>query len=311
MFRRASLIVGLSLICTTAFAADYRTYPQPAPIPVPVNDPPPPPPPAWGGCYVGVNAGVGAFTQDRTLETNSIFHGYYINDSTVTTGYPVLGGQLGCNYLSGSFLGGFEGGVSTGHREPTHNGGQGDPSFYKLDSERGPRIDLALRGGYVMDNVLIFGKVGVAYQETKYKLNVNEVSYLTVPSSFVNSSGSAIYRPLWQTIYDASSKKKDFLPLIGIGAEYAFHPSWTVKLEVDATFAQSTNTDLVVDHVGQYNNRNANPPTGVLASPSGGSVQYIGYDNINGRDPVLGDILKLKTSLGIDVNMKLGINRRF
>jgi opacity protein-like surface antigen len=256
------------------------------------------PAPTWQGCYGGVNLGIGVSNTRTNLKSNEIFSGNYIENSAMTSANPIAGGQIGCNDVNNNLLWGFELEGELGSVHGHTNESQTDPVSYSLNAKSRYQVDIAARAGYVVDNLLLYGKLGLAYRSTEYTMNSNELSYLTTPFKTL-SDGTVLNRPLWNTVFDARRVLKSFVPLFGVGVEYAFASKWTAKLEMDTTYTDKK-TDLVVTTLGPYNNR----------KPPYDNGSYIGYDYFRGRNPVLGDKIRMSVT-NFDMNMKMGVNRRF
>jgi outer membrane immunogenic protein len=178
-----------------AFASDLPTH----------KAPPPPPPPAvfsWTGCYVGFHAG-GDFGRSNWTMPNGGAAG-------VNTNGAIGGGQVGCNYQANAFVIGGEAEVwASGLKGST---ALQDPIFIRNVNTYETRSDfagdLALRGGFAIDRLLMFGKVGLALARYEYSYtNQNTGAY----------AGEATHTGL----------------LLGLGAEFAFDSHWSVKAEYD------------------------------------------------------------------------------
>ena len=150
----------------------------------------------WTGCYVGAHAGYGTMR-----DTWASSHG----------GGGVAGGQLGCNYQTGSIVLGLEAegwwsGISA--ESSLQRGGL---SRSAADRNRWD-ADVAMRVGLAVDRALIFSKAGIAWG----RFDLTE----TRSSIF----GFLRDRPSSGTVSGV---------LMGGGLEYALAGHWTAKLEYD------------------------------------------------------------------------------
>jgi outer membrane immunogenic protein len=151
----------------------------------------------WTGFYVGVHFG-GAFG----VESESLLGG---NFSTNPSG--VLGGvQLGYNYqFSPNLLVGVE--TELSWTSATGNVTAAFPGIAAaLNSSHNWYDTLAARLGYVQNNWLFYAKLGPAWMNADYAMSVAGLG----TSSF-------------------NATRAGFM--VGVGAEYAFNPNWSAKIE--------------------------------------------------------------------------------
>lgn len=192
---RAAIAAAAATFGAPAYAADV------APIPYT-----PPPPPYmlynWTGFYVGAHFG-GAFG----VETESLLGGSFSTDPS-----GVLGGiQLGYNYqFSPTLLLGVEAELSW-----TSASGSASGAFpgvaIALTSNHNWYDTLTARVGWTNNNWLFYAKFGPAWMNADYALTV------TAGGAAAGSSFNAT-RPGFA---------------VGVGAEYAFAPQWSAKVEYE------------------------------------------------------------------------------
>jgi opacity protein-like surface antigen len=100
---------------------------------------------SWTGCYLGVQVGGG------------ILSDYAFSDNGAGA---IGGGQLGCNYQTGSLVFGVEGEGWASSIRATDIDGEAASNRWTAD--------LAFRGGVSVDGTLVYGKFGVAVAEFDY-----------------------------------------------------------------------------------------------------------------------------------------------
>jgi outer membrane immunogenic protein len=126
----------------------------------------------WTGCYIGANVGDG---WNDSGWSDSYYYGNGIG--------AVAGGQAGCNYQINKFVVGAEGefdwsGITnnTSYNDPTTDPAYAGSYAYSTRTQNRWDATLALRAGFVpLDNLLIYGKVGVAWGS--YKLSTACCNY--------------------------------------------------------------------------------------------------------------------------------------
>ncbi len=202
----SAAIMALSM--GTAFAADL---PSRKDAPVYVE-----PAFSWTGFYLGAHVG-GDFGSSSWTDPNGNLPGppetsSNFNNKLSTSGF-IYGGQIGYNYeFASKFLLGVEGEIWGSTLSGSRNvGGEGSSARSTFAG------DIALRGGYAFDRALVYGKVGYAFADYRYKM--------------------------WDSFggWDVAKATQSGL-LLGLGLEYALNDRWSVKLEYD--------------HIG-YGNRSA------------------------------------------------------
>jgi outer membrane immunogenic protein len=171
----------------------------------------------WTGCYVGVQAGIGAQQDD------------FAGGSNGANGYgAVAGGQIGCNYQTGMLVVGIEGdGLWSGIRNTFSEGSNTSIDSISEGAKNNWDADVALRVGVAFDRLLIYGKGGVAWGGFDFR------------TTEVNPDGCGC------TVgYHGTAT----LPgaLIGIGMEYAIpsFQNWTAKIEYNYIAFAQTNVNF-------------------------------------------------------------------
>jgi outer membrane immunogenic protein len=191
---RKSLLLGaayVALATAPAFAADL-------PARGPVKAPPMMAPAfSWTGCYIGVHVG-GAFVADSGSDTAGFLGG----------------GQLGCNYqFAPNWVLGIEGDFSGSSLKEDAGFAIGLPGGGAAAATGSFKTDwfasVAGRLGYAVDQVLFYGKGGIAFAHNK--LDVNGVAG-GIPFSFSGDDTFVGYT-------------------VGAGIEWAFAPGWSTKIE--------------------------------------------------------------------------------
>jgi outer membrane immunogenic protein len=196
-----------SVVGSYAIAADLPQAYQPAPVVAAL-------PQSWTGFYIGAN--VGGAWQDVSATPVSVVNGVFINPATInfSGGGVLAGGQAGFNYQMSNFLVGLEGdfswtdakatittlgtGVSTG----AVSTGTAQTGWY---ATLGPRL------GFVLYDLLFYGKGGAAWTSATYSGSTTLVTTTTVAPTQFTALG-------W---------------MVGGGIEWSFAHNWSVKAEYD------------------------------------------------------------------------------
>ncbi len=191
--------VAASVVLSASLAAQAADLPQPPPPPqAPVAYIPPPEPVYnWGGVYVGVNGGWGWGNGKWTANTVAGNLSANANDNG-----GIIGGTLGFNYQMNAFVFGVEGdwdwsGMNTGTT--------GNVCTYSGTCQSGNNWLSTLRGrfGWAADRVLFYGTAGGAFANVQTTFNGNGVNTTHTQAGWT----------------------------AGVGAEAAFAPNWTAKIE--------------------------------------------------------------------------------
>lgn len=206
------------LAAQQAVAADLpvKAYPVKAPMMEPLYN--------WTGFYVGGVAGYGWGSNDWTRLDGS-GGGEGSANGTVRsfdTSGGLVGGQLGYNFQMNQLVFGVEGGmVWSGIKGGFSGTNANGPASWNTD---GNWIGtLAGRIGFAANNVLFYGKGGVAWTNEDY--NHPATSGRGAPLDYTGSDT----RTGW---------------LVGAGIEYGFSPNWTAKLEYNYMDFGSKNITL-------------------------------------------------------------------
>jgi outer membrane immunogenic protein len=187
------LVAGIAIaaFCAApAFAADMPTKGPVYKAPVPVF--------SWTGCYLGAHAGYGWGKKDWTVLST-----LHLGPSDVDG--ALAGGQVGCNYQSGSWVFGAEGDFSWANIKgsaPNLVLGPGNTIDTKVDW----LSSATARAGYAIDRSLLYFKGGAAWARDRF---VDNFAAGADATGTVTKSG-------WT---------------IGGGYEYAFSPNWSAKIE--------------------------------------------------------------------------------
>lgn len=182
-----ALASATALISAPALAADLGRMPVRAPVayaPAPGFN--------WSGCYLGVHGG-GGWGDKR-------WAGFGSHD--ISGG--MAGGQIGCDWQTGTFVFGVEGSASWADLTGSHvevGTGLNDRS----------RVDflgtVTGRVGWAWDRTLLYVKGGAAVADDEYRTT-------TAAGALFNRADHSRWG--W---------------LVGAGVEWAFAPSWSAKLE--------------------------------------------------------------------------------
>jgi outer membrane immunogenic protein len=175
----------------------------------------------WTSCYLGGHLGGGFGHKDMTDPVQLVQDSFLGAGSTTgtTTVSPapngvVIGGQIGCDYqFASSWVVGIEGAASASTMKNTRSVGlplgSPDTAFVKASTDFLP--SLTARLGYAIDNVLLYGKGGVALAGDKYDVTG---SFLGAPFAFEGLDN----RVGWT---------------VGGGVDWAFSRHWSANLEYD------------------------------------------------------------------------------
>jgi len=192
--------IGAVMAVTTAYAADMG-IPMKAPMM-------PAPQFSWTGCHAGVNLGLG---NGETRWTDTVPDGNI--DGSTTTNRTALtdisggvgGGQLGCDMqFSGNWVAGIGGLINWSNIASSSQDQFNAP--WNLRDQVDWYGSVTGRLGASIDNVLLYGKGGVAFAHNRFAIENSGVSLGTPSDTRVG----------WT---------------VGAGVEWAFAPHWSVFLE--------------------------------------------------------------------------------
>ncbi len=208
----------------TSLAADMAVKARPMPIPVPVY--------SWSGCYIGVNGGgiwsdsnrhvqpTGQFLVDPNFATGLL--AYVTQDYKVDKSGGTAGGQIGCNFQSGSWVFGLEGDAEwTGINDsfsatypltPFFNGVAINPRTLTVTHQLDGLATARGRLGYAFDRLLVYGTGGLAIGRVR-----SAFFQIFLPAGVTTDVGSASDTRVGWTV--------------GAGLEYAFSGNWSAKAE--------------------------------------------------------------------------------
>jgi outer membrane immunogenic protein len=219
VFKTVAAGVMLSAVSGVAFAGPEMMSPVPAA--------------SWAGFYAGVHGGFGSGTPQTCVVSNTFGSSYtcgqWTGEPGVDGGY--FGGQIGYNWmLQNNLLLGVEGDASwsgiSGSGTETFSPGVSAVGNYSIDW----LATLRGRLGYVMGDWMPYVTAGAAF-------------------AGANRSTNAIGGP-------ASASATHTGWTVGVGAEWAFQPTWTFKAEYkyidlgteNYSYPSIVNTVLSIDH---------------------------------------------------------------
>jgi outer membrane immunogenic protein len=195
-------LMGMAL-APAANAADMRLKAPPAPPPVAA--------PSWTGCYIGVNVG-GASQRSQFNEPEESDFAVISGDNSA--GSLIGGGQIGCNYQTGTFVFGLEGDYS----------GLSKPSglYFSIPG------DTNSYGSHISWMATVRGRVGVTFGDGSNLL------YATGGAAFTHVNASALVAP---SSFDYSASRTGWV--VGGGYEKMLTPH--VIIGVEGLFADFGN----------------------------------------------------------------------
>lgn len=164
------------------------------------------PPHDWTGLYFGVHAGYGEADVNGLFDNNDGLGDFVLNNSgyfNLDTNGMLGGVQAGYNWQNGNLVLGLEGDASLVDWKKSLT--NGDNETVSTDTDF--LATLRLRAGFAMDTLLIYGTAGGAITDTSFSaVDINE-----------GGSGSV--------------DLGDIGLAVGGGAEWAFAPDWSFKVE--------------------------------------------------------------------------------
>jgi outer membrane immunogenic protein len=195
----AAFVLAIALPAT-AMAADLPPRPAPMmPVAAPVYN--------WTGFYIGGNIG-GAWRGNDGWTDSLLGLAWNNNNSGVFIG----GGQVGVNYQFNNFVLGVEWDADWAANNSNTSVGVIVPGVGTVSITGNDRwiSTLAARFGVAFDRWLVYGKAGGAW---------------------VGNNGFTISAPAGTVVAGTSNTNTGWM--LGVGAEWAFAPSWSAKLEYD------------------------------------------------------------------------------
>jgi outer membrane immunogenic protein len=193
----ALFALALATFSGSAFAADMAVKARPAPIPAPVF--------SWTGFYIGVHGGGAWFDKDWT-GVGCV--GCPIPGGGHTASSWLVGGQVGFNYQSGIWVLGVEADASWTDLKGS-NPNLVAPLLFQDNSKTNAFGTVAGRIGLAANQALFYVKGGGAWADDRFF------------TSFIATPGTALQL----------SDQTRWGWMVGVGAEYAFTPNWSVKAE--------------------------------------------------------------------------------
>ena len=279
----------------SARAADVAT-PRVVSLPPPVQKDQPPPDSQW--CYGGLHGGF----QHTRFEVDAKQTPSYLNLPSVVNdhkGYftaPIIGAQVGCNYVARSFLAGVEvEGWLQPYRSPPHCETLIDPARECMRVRDRFALAGSLRGGYVHGDFLFFGKLGLAWLNTDFSFDHHRTK--------ARENGAAETAP-WQyeDVHKRSGRLSQMGLLLGFGAEYMMDDGWSAKLEFNQILTTRKEFDSVISS-GKFCSEQSDFKCAQVAA-DGTTVTPPNYRDTSG------DIVRQVAKMGRSV-VKLGVNKRF
>jgi outer membrane immunogenic protein len=176
---------------------------------------------SWTGCYLGGHLGGGFARKDITDPVQLVQDSFLGPGTTpgITTSSPspkgvVIGGQIGCDYqFAPSWVIGIEGMAAGSTMKGSRTVGLpfGNPDTALVQAKTDFLTGVTARLGFALDNVLLYGKGGVAMAGDRYDV-----------------SGSFAGAP-----FGFTGLENRFGWTVGGGVEWAFSPHWSTSLEYD------------------------------------------------------------------------------
>ena len=311
MFRFAAILSAIVFSASGVLAADqlapFPYYPSPVPAP---QIAPAPSPQAfdWNRCYGGVHVGTKTVDNRIDITGTDFYRAESIKKTTDTLTGPIGGFQLGCNaILEHGFLIGLEIEGAYGKKNQIDCSSQTDPVSYCVDLFKKKEAFVSARFGYVVDDsflcgctgsgLLVYGRIGAGYTRTDIEMNVNALSYVSVPKPTIGYGADA-HLPKWAQNYDLKGSKSFISPLFGIGVERAISPEWSIRADFSTMFSMSSKTELTVSKLN-YTNSEYGPGETLPDDPAGIK-----------RNPNLGDKLPIQIR-EVETKLTFGLNRHF
>jgi outer membrane immunogenic protein len=205
------LAVTAAAAMVLPLAAQAADLPVKAPI---YKAPPPVAVFSWTGCYIG---GHGGWSFGHKQWSDPAVGGFVFAEHDVDGG--MAGGQIGCDYQTGSFVFGIEGSASwadiTGDSlDALSPGGNTLRDHSKIDFIG----TIAGRLGWAWDRTLLYVKGGGAVVNDSFRATCDQ------------AVGACAGLPIGTT-FASSQDNTRWGWLVGAGIEYAFTNNWSAKVE--------------------------------------------------------------------------------
>jgi len=205
--------VSFAALSTAAVAAD-----------MPLKASPPAPVYQWTGCYIGLNGGAGASSSNFNANVGS---GTYLTGTDPATASTdgsgsandtraIGGGQLGCNWQTGTLVVGLEGDFDYF---------RGNANFYNNTNTLADGVTTFVAGQSLSTNYLatVRPRIGIAADRN--------FAYITGGVAFTEANYTVSYTDAAGGAGSASASKSLTGWVVGAGWEYAFVDHWTLRFE--------------------------------------------------------------------------------
>jgi outer membrane immunogenic protein len=179
---------------------------------------------SWTSCYVGGHVGGGRGSKAMTdpvllVQDSLIAPGTTTGVTTVNTSPTgaVIGGEIGCDYqLSSNVVIGIEGTASgsTMRGSQTVSLHDSPPDVALVQANNNFLASVTGRIGYAFDNVLLYGRGGLAVAGDKYNVSGGSVAGSGTPFNFQGLDNRVGY-------------------VVGGGLDWAFTRHWSMNVEYD------------------------------------------------------------------------------
>ena len=164
----------------------------------------------WSGFYIGANGGWGSSHNNWDSVAPFLVGGEGSHNATGGT----VGGQVGYRWQAGTWVFGLE---AQGNWADFK--GSNASTLFGANSINNSKVDafglFTGQVGYAANNFLLYVKGGAAVTSNSYRIN--------------NAAGTLLASANDDTRWGA---------VVGVGAEYAFAPNWSIGLEYDHLFMQ-------------------------------------------------------------------------
>jgi outer membrane immunogenic protein len=184
----------------------------------------------WTGLYFGVHAGGDRQSEDwffpstalNTVSQAPVGAPFNVAAGGHSTSGTLVGGQIGYNHQFGNWVVGAEGEFSWTNLGGSH----ADPTFPNTNNSRTDLLaTMGARFGYATDHLLLFGKAGGAWEHSNY--------FTTAATTFIVGDPGLPPSTIPAGSREDTATLNRFGLMIGIGAEYALSPNWSVKAEYE------------------------------------------------------------------------------
>jgi hypothetical protein len=261
--------------------------------PQPQQQPQQPRDPRW--CYAGVHGGLMQLNYD--IVTNETPYGQSpykpVENVKGTHFLPLIGAQIGCNYIQQNIMIGIEAETWIVPGTPPDCSVSFDPVRDCVTIREKPAFAGSLRAGFIHGNFLFFGKLGLAYLTT---------DIVTDHHRTISKANTPFPDEAFQ--YNENHKRRGTLSqsglLLGFGAEYMIDENWSTKIEVNKVITASDrkNFDAVLG------------PGSTVCDNNDDNYKCFGTTGVVANRDTSGAIAKQTARFGRGI-FKIGVNRRF